>query len=73
VPVAEAVQSAYSHLPRGTLKAVLALKKKRERTKEPIALLERAWTADLITQSQSFDPSCKQSRDGAERLSLAPH
>jgi integrase len=55
VPVSEAVQPAYSHLPKGTLKAVLALKKKRERTKEPIALLERDWTADLITQGQSFD------------------
>ena len=55
VPVSEAVQSAYSHIPSGTYTAVLALKKKRERTKEPIALLEQAWTADLITQRESFD------------------
>ena len=55
VPVAEAVQPAYSHLPRGAFTAVLAQKKKREKTKGPIALLERDWTADLITQGQSFD------------------
>ncbi|XGV94270.1 MAG: hypothetical protein ACAF41_00250 (plasmid) [Leptolyngbya sp. BL-A-14] len=55
VPVLEAVQPAHSHLPKGTLKAVLALKEKRERTKGRIALLERDWTAKLITDRQSFD------------------
>ncbi|MBW4473551.1 MAG: tyrosine-type recombinase/integrase [Stenomitos rutilans HA7619-LM2] len=55
VSVSEAVQPAYSHIPKGTLKAVMALKKKREKTKGPIALLERDWTADLITDRQSFD------------------
>ncbi|MBD2038248.1 site-specific integrase [Leptolyngbya sp. FACHB-321] len=55
VPVSEAVQPAYTHLPKGTLKAVMALKEKRESTKEKIALLERDWTAKLITDSQSFD------------------
>ncbi|XHX79451.1 MAG: tyrosine-type recombinase/integrase [Stenomitos frigidus ULC029] len=55
VPVSEAVQPAYTHLPKSTLKAVMALKERRERTKDKIALLERDWTADLITQGQSFD------------------
>jgi hypothetical protein len=71
VPVAEAVQPAYSHLPSGTLTAVLALKKRGREPKSRSPLLERDWTADLITDRQSFDTSCKQSRDGAERLSLA--
>lgn len=56
-PAAEKTLPTYTHIPRGTRKAVLALKKKRKKANnsEPISLHERNWTPKLIIQRQNFD------------------
>jgi integrase len=58
-PVSEKALPTYTHIPRGTLKAVKALKKKREQQAKPFRLLERDWTPNLRNQRQSFDYFCQ--------------
>ena len=56
-PAAEKTLPTYTHIPKGTYTAVLALKKKSNRANnsEPISLNQRKWTSELIIQRQSFD------------------
>ncbi|MGV0027304.1 hypothetical protein [Phormidesmis priestleyi] len=46
------------HIPRGTLKAVVALKKKREGKEKKFRLLEADWTPSLREEFKDFDHFC---------------
>ena len=56
-PAAEKPLPTYTHIPKGTRKAVFALKKKSRKANnsEPISLNKRKWTPELIIERQSFD------------------
>jgi integrase len=56
-PAAEKPLPIYTHIPRGTYTAVLALKKKSKKANksELLSLNQRKWTPKLVRQRQSFD------------------
>jgi integrase len=56
-PVAEKTPPTYTHIPKGTYTAVLALKKKRKKASksELLSLNQQKWTSKLISQGQDFD------------------
>lgn len=53
-PASEKLKSIYTHIPKGTLKEVLALKKRRKKYPE-FRLLEQDWTPKIKAQMESFD------------------
>jgi integrase len=69
--VSEKAPPTYTHIPKGTLKAVVAFKEKKEQQAKPFSLLERDWSPNLRTKRQSFDYFC-QTVTQWRRQAIAP-
>lgn len=58
-PNLKQAKPAYTHLRKGLLSEVRALKKTKENREKPFRLLEQDWTPHLRTQIQEFDHFCQ--------------